>query len=189
MVATLLKDLSQNSSSRNLSPYNDEGVRISIDEFKNLYQEFINCLRISELDPKNTSCKAKTFILITQLKRYRRILLTYHLDRIMRISQRMNSSKDFSQNILNNFSKAEIKYYHIQSESIVQYKAALGHHVDICGPVVPPKDFYIQVRVERDCGLIQTEYGRVALSQGTMHYLKRNDIEHLIVRGFLIHVV
>lgn len=189
MVATLLKDLSQNSSSRNLSPYNDEGVRISIDEFKNLYQEFINCLRISELDSKNTSCKAKTFILITQLKRHRRILLTYHMDRIIRISQRMNSSNDFSQNSLNNLSKAETKFYHIHSDSIVKYKAAIGHHLDVFGPVVPPKDFYIQVRVEQDCGIIQTEYGRVTLNQGTMHYLKRNDVEHLIVRGFLTHIV
>ena len=59
MVTTLLKDLSQNQTSQNLSPYNDEGIRISIDEYKNLYQEFLNCLKISELDSKMPLVKLK----------------------------------------------------------------------------------------------------------------------------------
>lgn len=189
MVAILLKDLSQNLSVRNLSPYNDEGVRISIDEFKNLYQEFVNCLRISEFDSKNASCKAKTFILATQIKRYKRILLAYHMERMMKLSNRITSSTDFSQNSLNQLSKAETKFYHIQADNVVKYKSALGHHINIFGPIVPPKDFFIQVRVDQDCGVIQTEYGRVTLNRGTMHYLKRNDVEHLIVRGHLTHII
>jgi GINS complex subunit 1 len=189
MVATLLKDISQNLSARNLSAYNDEGAKISIDELKKLYQEFINCIKISELDSKNPSCKAKTFILATQIKRYKRILLSYHVERMMKLCNRMTSSTDFSQSSLGHLSKAETKFYHLQADNIVKYKSALGHHINIFGPIVPPKDFYIQVRVEQDCGVIQTEYGRVALNRGTMHYLKRNDVEHLIVRGHLSHVI
>jgi len=189
MVATFLKDLSQNLSARNLSPYNDEGVRISIDEFKNLYQEFVNCLRISEFDSKNASCKAKTFILATQIKRFKRILLAYHVERMMKLSNRMTSSTDFSQSSLSHLSKAETKFYHLQADNVVKYKSALGHHINIFGPIVPPKDFYVQVRVEQDCGVIQTEYGRVTLNRGTMHYLKRNDVEHLIIRGHLTHII
>ena len=90
---------------------------------------------------------------------------------------------------MNNLSKVETKFYHLQADTIVKYKSALGHNVNIFGPIVPPKDFYIQVRVEQDCGMIQTEYGRISLNQGTMHYLKRNDVEHLIVRGFLTHII
>jgi GINS complex subunit 1 len=189
MVASLLKDLSQNLSTRDLSPYNDEGVRISIDEFKNLYQEFINCLKISDLDSKNTSCKAKTFILATQIKRYKRILLAYHVERMMKLSRRTTSSTDFSQSTLGHLSKAETRFYHLQADNIVKYRSALGHHINIFGPLVPPKDFYIQVRVEQDCGSIKTEYGSVTLIRGTMHYLKRNDVEHLIVRGHLTHII
>lgn len=189
MVATLLKDLSQNQSVNNLTPYNDEGVRLSIDEFKILYQEYMNSRNIYLLDQNNVSCKAKTFILETQLKRYKRILLAYHIDRLMKLSRRMISSTDFSQNSLNNLSKCETKFYHLQADSIVKYKSGLGHLVNIFGPIVPPKDFYIQVRVEQDCGIIQTEYGRVTLNRGTMHFLKRNDIEHLIVRGLLTHII
>lgn len=189
MVTSLIKELSQNQSSVNLSSYNDEGVRLSIDEYKIIYQEFLNCLKISELDSKNASCKAKTFILATQLKRNKRILLAYHADRLMKLSNRMMASADFSQNSLNNLSKAEIKLYHMHAETIVKYKTALGHTINIFGPIVPPKDFYIQVRVEQDCGIIQTEYGQISLNHGTMHYLKRNDVEHLIVRGFLSHII
>ena len=189
MVATLLKDLSQNHTSNNLSPYNDEGVRISIDEFKTIYQEFAECLKISELDNKNASCKAKSYILATQLKRHKRILLAYHVDRLMKLSHRAVSSTDFSQNSLNNLSKIETKFYHINADSIVKYKSALGHHINIFGPIVPPKDFFIQVRVEEDCGVVQTEYGRATLNRGSMHYLKRTDVEHLVVKGFLTHII
>lgn len=189
MVATLLKDLSQNQSAHALAPYNDEGVRISIDEFKNLYQEYMNSRSIYLLDHNNISCKAKTFILETQLKRHKRILLAYHIDRLMKLSRKMISSTDFSQNSLTSISKFETKFYHVQADNIAKYKSSLGHHINIFGPIVPPKDFYIQVRVEHDCGVIQTEYGRVTLNRGTMHYLKRNDIEHLIVRGLLTHVI
>ena len=189
MVANLLKDLSQNQSLHKLAPYNDEGVRISIDEFKLLYQDYINSRNIYILDQHNVSCKAKAFILETQLKRHKRILLAYHVDRLIKLSRQIVSATDFSQNSLNSLSKVETKFYHLQADNIVKYKSAVGHHINIFGPIVPPKDFYIQVRVEQDCGCIQTEYGRVTLNSGTMHYLKRNDVEHLILRGFLTHII
>lgn len=189
MVTILLKELLQNQSCSNVPPFNDEGVRLSIDEFRNMHEEFKTCLKISELDNKNTSCKAKAFILGTQLKRHKRILLTYHIDRLIKLSRRMVSSTDFSQNSLNNVSKIEMKFYHIQADNIVKYKSAFGHYINILDPIVPPKDFYIQVRVDQDCGVIQTEYGRVSLNRGSLHYLKRNDVEHLIVKGFLTHII
>ena len=189
MVASLLKDLSQNSSSPILAPYNDESVKVSIEEFKSLYQDFINCLKISETDPKNISCKAKTFIVATQLKRHKRVLLSYHMERLMKIAHRLTCSKDFAQETIINLSKAETKFYHLHTDCITKYKSSIGNHIDLFGPVIPPKDFYVQVRVEQDCGVIQTEFGRVNLNQGTLHYLKRNDVEHLIVKGLLTHIV
>ena len=189
MVASLIKDLSQNSSSPVLAPYNDETVRASIDEFKSLYQEFINCLKVSETDSKNISCKAKTFILATQLKRYKRVLLSYHMERLVKIAHRLISSKDFAQDTVANLSKSETKFYHLHAECLTKYKSAIGNQIDLFGPILPPKDFYVQVRVEQDCGIIQTEFGRVNLNQGTLHYLKRNDVEHLIVKGHLTHII
>jgi GINS complex subunit 1 len=189
MSASIIKELSQNQNNTSISPYNDESLRLSIDEFKILYQEFVNCLKISEVDPKNLSSKARSFILATQLKRQKRVLLAYHIDRLMKLSRRMLASSDFSQNHLSCLSKAEIKFYHLHTENIVKYKSSLGHHINIFGPIIPPKDFYIQIRVEQDCGSIQTEYGCVTLNRGTMHYLKRNDVEHLISKGMLSHVI
>ena len=49
----------------------------------------------------------------------------------------------------------------------------------------PPKDLYIEVRVVVDCGEIMTDTGSVNLEAGTVHFLRRSDVEHLIRQGML----
>ncbi|KAI8323298.1 hypothetical protein GQ54DRAFT_296856 [Martensiomyces pterosporus] len=53
---------------------------------------------------------------------------------------------------------------------------------------LPPRDLYIEVRVNKDCGEIVTESGVVNLQAGTQHYLCRSDVEHLITIGYLEHI-
>ena len=57
--------------------------------------------------------------------------------------------------------------------------------MDLTADLQPPKDLYIEVRVEKDCGEIFTDSGAVTLERGTTHYLRRSDVEHLIRQGFL----
>ncbi|PVV04896.1 hypothetical protein BB560_000583 [Smittium megazygosporum] len=52
----------------------------------------------------------------------------------------------------------------------------------------PPKDLFIEVRVIKDCGQIQTETGIVNLKKGSQHYLRRTDVENLIKLGYLQHI-
>lgn len=189
MVATLLKELVQNQSYCPVIPYNDECVRLSIDEIKNIFDEFNHCRLSLERERNNISTKAKAYILRTQLQRHKRILMAYHMDRLLKLSRKIIETTDFAQNSLDSLSKYETKFYHIHADNIVKYKSSLGHQLNIFGPIIPPKEFYIQVRVEKDCGAIQTEYGQVTLNHGTVHFLKRNDVEHLIVRGYLIHLI
>ncbi|PVU95869.1 hypothetical protein BB561_001542 [Smittium simulii] len=53
----------------------------------------------------------------------------------------------------------------------------------------PPRDLYIEVRVVRECGEIQTETGIVNLEKGSQHYLRRTDVENLIKLGYLQHIL
>ena len=52
----------------------------------------------------------------------------------------------------------------------------------------PPKDIHVLVRVVRDCGIIQTEAGAIDFQKGQRFLVRRADIEHLIVQGYLEEV-
>lgn len=187
-MITLLKELSQNQSAPSILPYNDEATRQSIDEIKALYEKFSR-IKIELAKTDDISLKALAYILKVQIKRQKRVILAYHMDRLMKLIRKMTDSNDFSQSSLNNLSNAETKFYHLHADNLVRYKASLGPQINLFGPIIPPKDFFVQVRVEQDCGIIQTEHGKISLSRGTLHFLKRSDVEHLIIKGHLTHIM
>ena len=47
---------------------------------------------------------------------------------------------------------------------------------------------FIEIRVIQDCGQRMTEWGPIKLATGTQHYLKRSDVEDLIMSGKVQHV-
>jgi GINS complex subunit 1 len=52
----------------------------------------------------------------------------------------------------------------------------------------PPVDLFIEVRVLKDAGEVQTEYGVLNLKRGSQFYVRRTDVESLIRSGYLKHV-
>ena len=50
----------------------------------------------------------------------------------------------------------------------------------------PPKELFIEVRCVKDCGIVMTENGELALTENSFHFVKRADVEHLVKQGFLI---
>ena len=187
MIA-LLKELTQNQSAPTILPYNDEATRQAIDEIKVFYDKFSR-VKAELAKSDDVSLKALAYILKIQIKRQKRVILTYHMDRLMKLMRKMTDSNDFSQSSLVHLSNAETKFYHLHADNLVRYKASLGPQINLFGPIIPPKDFFIQVRVEQDCGIIQTEHGKISLNRGTLHFLKRSDVEHLIIKGHLTHIM
>ncbi len=187
MIA-LLKELTQNQSAPTVLPYNDEAARQAIDEFKVMFEKLVRIK--NELNKtQEVPLKALAYILKVQMRRQKRVILAYHMDRLAKLMRKMTDSNDFSQASLAHLSNAEIKFYHLHADNLVRYKASLGPQINLFGPIIPPKDFFIQVRVEQDCGIIQTEHGKISLNRGTLHFLKRSDVEHLIIKGHLTHIM
>ncbi len=148
--------------------------------------------------------KARLFMVKLELFRGKRILLAYQIDRLAKISKMLTAglsefsngeeSADYAMHTHNQpqivpYSKAEQMFIHLQANNLSDYKRNFSQHLNLCGPVTPPKDFYIQIRVEQDCGVVMTEFGKISLNAGTFHFLKRNDVDHLIHRGFLTHIL
>ncbi|KAI5478930.1 DNA replication complex GINS protein PSF1 [Pseudohyphozyma bogoriensis] len=66
--------------------------------------------------------------------------------------------------------------------------AQLMDATDVLGGGVdapPPKDLWVSVRVVRDVGEVAIEGGTLMLSKGSMYHLVREEVESLIVLGYL----
>ena len=83
----------------------------------------------------------------------------------------------------------EVDYLRQYNSSIMEFRSEFTHELDVTASItIPPKDIHALVRVVRDCGVIQTELGSIDFKKGQRFMVRRADIEHLIVQGYLEEV-
>ncbi|BCS27149.1 DNA replication protein PSF1 [Aspergillus puulaauensis] len=78
----------------------------------------------------------------------------------------------------------EEEYFRQYSDMLATYKGQWTD-IDLTGSLEPPRDLFIDVRVLRDAGEIQTEYGVINLTKNSQLYVRHGDVERLIAQGFL----
>ena len=62
--------------------------------------------------------------------------------------------------------------------------------IDLTVDFNPPKDIFIEVRVNKDYGtVVLPESGEVRLMKNTTHFLRRTEVDHLIKRGIMSEVI
>ena len=49
----------------------------------------------------------------------------------------------------------------------------------------PPTEIFVNVRVMKEVGDIETKKGKLSLTKGSQYYLVREEVENLLVQGFL----
>ncbi|KAL4989072.1 DNA replication complex GINS protein psf1 [Aspergillus falconensis] len=81
-------------------------------------------------------------------------------------------------------SPEEEEYFREYSDMLATYKGQWTD-IDLTGSLEPPKDLFIDVRVLKDAGEIQTEYGVINLTKNSQLYVRHGDVERLIAQGFL----
>ncbi|KAI0724352.1 hypothetical protein C8T65DRAFT_626211 [Cerioporus squamosus] len=101
------------------------------------------------------------------------------------------------QDIRSKLSPHEVDFLRSYAASLVTLRteafssaAGAGHglteDIDLFAPIAhPPKDLQVHVRVVRDCGIVHTELGAIDFRRGHRFLVRRSDIEHLIVQGYL----
>lgn len=108
-----------------------------------------------------------------------------------------NIHNNQNQNIINNtisetttttttstLSSEEEQYTHAYSSLLAAYKGQWTE-IDLTGSVEPPQDIFIDVRVLKDAGEIQTEYGSITLTKNSQFYVRAGDVEGLVRQGYL----
>ncbi|POS88188.1 DNA replication complex GINS protein PSF1 [Erysiphe pulchra] len=81
-------------------------------------------------------------------------------------------------------SPEEEEYVRQYNELLATYKGQWTD-IDLTGSLEPPKDLFIDVRVLKDAGEIQTEYGSINLTKNSQFYVRQADVERLITQGYL----
>jgi GINS complex subunit 1 len=150
-------------------------------------------------DP-STACA----LLVNQLsmRRNKRCLLAYHKTRTDKLEHMcwdgvdvadltagsaQNTSSGMQQQAgvaTSSLSAEEEQYVHQYSELLAAYKGQWTD-VDLTGSLEPPRDIFIDVRVLKDAGEIQTEYGSITLTKNSQFYVRQGDVERLIQQGYL----
>ncbi|KAK5123238.1 DNA replication protein psf1 [Meristemomyces frigidus] len=131
------------------------------------------------------------------MRRNKRCLLAYHHTRtdkleemcwsgvdVSEIQQASASSGRQSGGATSSLSAEEEQYVHQYSDLLAAYKGQWTD-IDLTGSVEPPKDIFIDVRVLKDAGEIQTEYGSITLTKNSQFYVRQADVERLIQQGYL----
>ena len=105
--------------------------------------------------------------------------------------------KHIPDHLLEKFSPAELQYFKTYIENLDTYNKAMSNmfgqdsnHIDLSVDFNPPKDLFIEVRVNKDYGTVMLpESGEVRLQKNTTHLLRRSEVDHLLKRGVMAEVL
>lgn len=167
-----------------LPPYQPELVRAVTREVRDLDKELAALLEPFQgsFNPHDDQAVACTLLVNhLSMRRNKRCLLAYHHTRTDRLEELVwrgydvvdlagQQVRDGSGNTggasnmangdgsLNNLSPQEEDYVRQYSDLLAAYKGQWTD-IDLTGSLEPPRDLFIDVRVLKDAGEIQTEYG------------------------------
>jgi len=209
-----------------LPPYQSDIVRSVTREVRDLDRDVTEMLEPfnGHFDPAEEPATACS-LLVRHLcmRRNKRCLLAYHRVRVEMIEGMCWSGSDLleqvqaSQNKVaeegarigsvegsgaSSLSPEEEEYARQYGDLLAAYKGQWTD-IDLTGSLEPPRDLFIDVRVLKDAGEIQTEYGwgavvlfsnenrtngdtsAITLTKNSQFFVRQGDVERLIAQGFL----
>jgi len=188
----LLLESRRSTQTDTLLKYNDTLVRSIIREQRDLEKSLLSQIAKT---PENETPPPAVIIIQTAILRNKRCLLAYHAHRLDRLRDLYWSVGGALPHILNDpdmrskLSPHEVDYLRSYHASAMDFRGEFSNELDIMASItVPPKELHVSVKVVRDCGVIQTEIGTIDFKKGQRFMVRRADIEHLIVQGYLEEV-
>ncbi|KAL3778923.1 hypothetical protein ACHAW5_000634 [Stephanodiscus triporus] len=187
-----------------LPSYNEDCVRATLQEINSHTEELTILVRAanrvgdgaggSSSSSSGPDIEVRPSLILhdASIRRNKRCLLAYHAHRMDKLrSLRWETSGTLPPAMKHVLSEAEVDFFN-------EYDRLASRH-GLSGPMSrldwnadqsPPEENLVQVRVVRDgLGRVETEYcGTVDLEVGSMHYLPRGDVEHLIRSGALVQL-
>lgn len=143
------------------------------------------------MDDKISKCQY--FVTLLCLERNKRCLLAYQKIRSNILSSLAweNNGLDIMSGLIgteqdtSDLSHQEQDYLKEYTELLTDLKSGELADIDLSGSLTPPSDVFIDVRVLKDAGEIQTEYGAFNLIKDSQFFVRQSDVERLIQQGYL----
>ncbi|KAL7925086.1 hypothetical protein ACQKWADRAFT_285011 [Trichoderma austrokoningii] len=191
-----------------LPPYQTELVRAVTREVRDLNKDVDDLLEPFEgsFDPSQDQAVAYTLLVNhISMRRNKRCLLAYHRTRTDKLeelvwngadvvdlsgqqvrdgSSRSTTGLTSGDGSTSSLSPQEEDYVRQYGDLLAAYKGQWTD-IDLTGSLEPPRDLFIDVRVLKDAGEIQTEYGAITLTKNSQFYVRQGDVERLIAQGYL----
>ncbi|KAL8413938.1 hypothetical protein RB594_005248 [Gaeumannomyces avenae] len=198
-----------------LPPYQTEMVRAATREVRDLNKDVASLLEPfnGSFDPSADQATACALLVDhLSMRRNKRCLLAYHRTRTDKLEDLVWSGADVldlsgqqlregaaadgggggggggraanTEGSTSSLSPQEEDYVRQYSDLLAAYKGQWTD-IDLTGSLEPPRDLFIDVRVLKDAGEIQTEYGAITLSKNSQFYVRQGDVERLIAQGYL----
>ncbi len=158
----LIQDAKRTQVIDHLPPYQEELVRSVVREIRDLDND-IQLVTTGEADrsqlTQNQEKYAQVFVRKLCISRNKRCLLAYQKLRAEKLDEMSWEGFEATEaENVENLNHNEQEYLRRYTELVVDYKGPFTD-IDLSGPLEPPKDVFIDVRVLKDAGEIQTEYG------------------------------
>ncbi|KAA0193031.1 DNA replication complex GINS protein PSF1 [Fasciolopsis buskii] len=198
----LVKELKRSQSYR-LPAYNEERIRVCLEEMKSLYEA--NYRDVALVSGSETSSASEeqagriqcVLVRHAVLERDKRCLVAYHHARLMYIkSLRWQFGTVLPKDVRQSLSEAEQAWFKTYCSALANFmqsetaeRGGAGG-LDLTQSQLPPKSLYVEVRCLIDFGEFETEDGTVLrLTKDSQHLMSRSDCESLIRQGILEHIV
>lgn len=196
LATQLVTESRRSTATDTLFKYNDNLVRLLIREQRGLEELVSAALEALPADMGMGGGLPPSLVIHqTTLMRNKRCLLAYH-------QHRMDFLKDLFWNVGGalppllsnpqlraNLAPHEVDFLREYNSMIVNFRAEFSGELDITsGLMNPPKGIHVLVRVVKDCGMIETELGAIDFQKGQRFMVRRSDVEHLLVQGYLEEV-
>ncbi|KAH6898733.1 DNA replication complex GINS protein PSF1 [Thelonectria olida] len=191
-----------------LPPYQTEIVRAVAREVRDLQKDNDELLEPWQGSFQPTQDEAVACTLLVNhlsMRRNKRCLLAYHRTRTDKLEELVWNGSDVvdlsgqqvrdaagssgggaagSGDTTSSLSPQEEEYVRQYGDLLAAFKGQWTD-IDLTGSLEPPRDLFIDVRVLKDAGEIQTEYGAITLTKNSQFYVRQGDVERLIAQGYL----
>ncbi|CAI4216631.1 unnamed protein product [Parascedosporium putredinis] len=175
-----------------LPPYQTELVRAVTREVRDLDEDvtaIMEPFQGSFVPGENPATACTLLVSYMAMRRNKRCLLAYHRTRTDKLEELVwkgydvvdLSGADASKSSL---SPPEEEYVREYGDLLAAYKGQWTD-IDLTGSLEPPRDLFVDVRVLRDAGTIETEYGPITLTKNSQLNVRHGDVERLIAQGYL----
>ncbi|KAI0289238.1 GINS complex Psf1 component [Multifurca ochricompacta] len=196
LATQLVQESRRSTLTDTLLKYNDSLVRTVIREQRNLEDLINKAIAAQPDDAAFTGDEPALLLYQTAILRNKRCLLAYHAHRIDRLRDMywalgaaLPALLADNNDLRTRLSPHEVDFLREYNASVMDFRGDFSSELDIASSVThPPRDLHALVRVIRDCGVIQTELGSIDFRKGQRFMVRRADIEHLIVQGYLEEV-